>query len=282
MNEAHRQFVMGVAGVRLWYARGPLPGAAPSPDFDFGQPEVPDAAPGIVAERPATPAPRSTFGASREGLARLQDLLAGDTTDSDTTTRKEGATGSVHADGPGTVPATPESPRAPEERTEEGLLPEPAPMGQVHDALSGKAVGFHWRFWVGEQWLLVSSCPDIASRGLEDRLAANILHALGDSVNSAEALRWPVFSNPAVPGNDAAGAVEVISAMAESVKRPSQLWLGLEPGNVDDADEAALWRDVCASLGEATVSFSVALAALSSDPGAKKALWQSLRKTGRS
>ncbi|GGY68014.1 hypothetical protein [Marinobacter zhanjiangensis] len=282
MNEAHRQFVMGVAGVRLWYARGPLPGAAPSPDFDFGQPEVPGAASGAVAERPTAPTPRSAAGASREGLARLQGLLAGGTTDSDTETRKNGAAGNVHAEGPGAVPATPESPRVPDEQTEEGSLPEAPPVGQVHDALSGKAVGFHWRFWIGEQWLLISSCPDTASRGLEDRLAANILRALGDSVNSAEALRWPVFSNPAVPGNDAAGAVEVISAMAESVKRPSQLWLGLEPGNIDDADEAALWRDICAPLGEATVSFPVALAALSSDPGAKKALWLSLRQTGRS
>jgi hypothetical protein len=143
-------------------------------------------------------------------------------------------------------------------------------------------VSFHWRFWIGEQWLLVSSCPDTASRGLEDRLAANILRALGDGVTAAEALRWPVFSNPAVPGNDAAGAVEVISGMAETIKRPRHLWLGLEPDDIDDPEEAGVWRQVIASLGEATVSSAASLAALSSDPGAKKALWRSLRQSGRS
>lgn len=280
MNEAHRQFVMGVAGVRLWYARGPLPGAAPSPDYDFAQAEDPETA-ATVPERPGPSAPRPVSGASRQGLARLQGLLAGGGDGSGTDAGKDGAAGG-QVDSPGEVPATRESSRAPREATEDGPSSEPAPLGQVEDALSGKLVSFHWRFWIGEQWLLVSSCPDIASRGLEDRLAANILRALGDGVTAAEALRWPVFSNPAVPGNDAAGAVEVISGMAESIKRPRQLWLGLEPDDIDDPDEAGVWRQVIASLGEAAVSSAPSLAALSSDPGAKKALCDSLRQSGRS
>lgn len=282
MNEAQRQFVMGVAGVRLWYARGPLPGAAPSPDFDFGQPEVAAPAAGVIAEPSTTRAPRPASGSARQGLARLQGLLADAGTDSGTEPTEEGVASSAPGDGPGAPSATLESPRMPAEDAADGPLSGQAPVTQAQDALSGKTVSFHWRFWVGDQWLLVSSCPDTASRGLEDRLAANILRALGDGVTSTEALHWPVFSNPAVPGNDAAGAVEVISAMAETVKRPGQLWLGLEPDDIDDADEAVLWRQVTAPLGEATVSFPGTLAALSSDPGAKKALWQLLRQSGRS
>lgn len=79
MNEALRQFAMGVAGVRLWYARSPLPGAAPSPDYDFGEPDASaEQAEEAVAVSPRTsvpPAPASE--ASRQGLARLQGLLAG-------------------------------------------------------------------------------------------------------------------------------------------------------------------------------------------------------------
>jgi predicted secreted protein len=76
--------------------------------------------------------------------------------------------------------------------------------------------------------------------------------------------------------------VEVISGMAETIKRPRHLWLGLEPDDIDDPEEAGVWRQVIASLGEATVSSAASLAALSSDPGAKKALWRSLRQSGRS
>ena len=36
-TEAARQFYLGVAGVRMWYAREPLPGAAPSPEYDFSE-----------------------------------------------------------------------------------------------------------------------------------------------------------------------------------------------------------------------------------------------------
>ena len=31
-NEAERQFYLAAAGIRMWYARESLPGAAPSPD----------------------------------------------------------------------------------------------------------------------------------------------------------------------------------------------------------------------------------------------------------
>ena len=40
-NEAERQFYLAAAGIRMWYARESLPGAAPSPDFDFGVDDEP-------------------------------------------------------------------------------------------------------------------------------------------------------------------------------------------------------------------------------------------------
>lgn len=276
MNEAQRQFAMGVAGVRLWYARGPLPGAAPSPDFDFGEPSGQPEAPTEAATMPSRPRPASE--ASRSGLARLQGLLSETRADSGSEAQGRAVASNASASVTTTIPVR-ESPRTAPAATDAEPAPEQGPIAQPGSALAGKAIRFQWRFWIGEQWLLVSSCPDAASQGLEDRLAANILRALGDLVTRTEAIRWPVFSNPAVPGNDAEGAVEVVSAMAETVGRPKRLWLGLEPED-SDPDTSALWRDVSASLGKATVSFPGSLVALSSDPGAKRALWQALQQAG--
>lgn len=281
MNEAQRQFAMGVAGVRLWYARAPLPGAAPSPGFDFDEPGGIDMdVSETVAETPVARASRPTSEASRQGLARLQGLMAD--TASRPSARPEVASAPVVDSDEG---AAAES-GGQIAREESGAGPQAnAPVENVSspqagDVLAGKVVAFHWRFWSGSQWLLVSRCPDNASRALEDRLATNILKALGEDVAGREEVRWPVFSNPAVPGNDAAGAVDVLSAMAETVARPRQVWLGLLP---EDAAQAApeVWDRLCAPLGQASVSFPLSLAALSSDPDGKRRLWRALQQVGR-
>ncbi|MFC4259342.1 hypothetical protein ACFOZ5_09905 [Marinobacter lacisalsi] len=282
MNEAQRQFVMGVAGVRLWYARSVLPGAAPSPDYDFGEPAgQTQSGTGSAEAPPVTRGPRPVSEASRKGLARLQGLLSETDAAPDPTAREEVFAGGGRSTTARTPAATRASSQSTPTETDVAPTPERVPVEPVDDTLAGKAIAFQWRFWIGEQWLLVSSCPDTASRGLEDRLAVNILKALGDNIVSTEVLRWPVFSNPGVPGNDARGAAEVVSAMAEATSRPKQLWLGLEPEE-SASGRSSLWQDVIAPLGEATVSFPGGLVALSSDPGAKHALWQALQKAGRS
>lgn len=281
MNEAQRQFAMGVAGVRLWYARAPLPGAAPSPDFDFDEPgggaiDVPEA----VAETPVARAPRPASQASRQGLARLQGLMAD--TASRPSARSESGSSPVVESGEGAaVDSGGQAARQESSAGPQADVPvENVSSPQAGDALAGQAVAFHWRFWSGGQWLLVSRCPDNASRALEDRLATNILKALGEDLTGREEVRWPVFGNPAVPGNDAAGAVDVLSAMAETVARPRQVWLGLVP---EDSAQAApeVWDRLCAPLGQAAVSFPLSLAALSSDPDGKRRLWQALQQVGQ-
>lgn len=282
MNEAQRQFVMGVAGVRLWYARAPLPGAAPSPEYDYGEPEVPAevVADTMAAPRQSSGSPAPPSETSRQGLARLQGLLAGtDREKSDNSADPDTPPANDGGDERAEVTSGSTSPLSGRLSTEPSDAAMPAPVDDLSDELAGKAVAFHWRFWVGAQWLLVSSCPDSASRGLEDRLGGNILRALGDTVQRTESLRWPVFSNTAVPGNDAAGAREVIASVAEGTACPRQLWLGLE--SVSDSGAPVVPEALVAALGKATVSFPETLAALSSDPGAKRALWQALQASGR-
>lgn len=275
MNEALRQFALGVAGVRLWYARSPLPGAAPSPEYDFGMDgqstdEEANVVAGVVdGASPATPMPDPE--ASRQGLARLQGLLSED---------------GGKRRSPAALRESPSSP-APErsegapiveaDSAHDGVEIRGGEAGAGGDALVGQAVSFHWRFWHGSRWLLVSSSPDEAAGGLEDRLAANILKALGDAPERSETLRWPVFSNPAVPGNDAAGAAEVLAAVAQDCKPSRQLWLGVEPAEPEPGAEA-LWRALLAPLGEAAVSFPRSLAALSSEPDSKRRLWKALQQ----
>lgn len=277
MNEAQRQFAMGVAGVRLWYARHPLPGAAPSPDFDYGASGDPAVHDAVVEVPPSTARPAASLpdaNVSRQGLARLQGLLAGnsDQLAAKASLERGGSAASTTGKESEAPPLTAEP-----EGDDESIGAQLAPAKPAESHLSGQSVAFHWRFWVGGRWLLVSNSPDAASRGLEDRLATNILRALGDDVVRTEALRWPVFNNPAVPGNDAAGAVEVVAELAGMVHRTKQLWLGLSREE-EDSGETGLTQLVSAPLGKATVSFPGTLAALSSDPAAKRKLWQALQR----
>ncbi|MGM0570351.1 hypothetical protein [Marinobacter sp.] len=274
MNEALRQFALGVAGVRLWYARSPLPGAAPSPDYDFGEaeqsePEGTEPVPGLKSADLTSSPPGSD--ASRQGLARLQGLLA----EGGQPRRPMRAVKEVTVEPPDPEPGPSEASDSDAGTAGEGAqVPE---VRSAYEGLAGKSVALHWRFWHGSRWLLMSSSPDEAGRGLEDRLAENILKALGDVVERTDSLRWPVFSNPAVPGNDAAGAADVLAALAQDVEAPRQLWLGIDPED-PDFEQAELWRSLLAPMGRATVSFPRSLAALSSEPDSKRRLWRALRR----
>ncbi|AHI30337.1 hypothetical protein [Marinobacter similis] len=57
-TETERQFYLGAAGIRLWYARDALPGAAASPDFEFGSDEADGVAEPWVEAAPAPSRPQ--------------------------------------------------------------------------------------------------------------------------------------------------------------------------------------------------------------------------------
>ncbi len=276
MNEALRQFALGVAGVRMWYAREPLPGAAPSPAFDFIEDDAGGASEPVAPLAPLVAirqqAPSVTGQASRQSLARLQGLLGGEPA------RKSGLDRTASPHDPKIAdPAPSPVPDEPELVADRLEAPSQVPgLRTGSDGLAGQHVALNLRFWQGQHWLLISASPDEAAAALEDRLANNILKALGDAAVRSEALRWPVFRNPSVPGNDAAGAAAVLEAMGQEMKAPSQLRLGVEP-DVTGPQERALWQALLGPLGQPTVSFPRSLAALSSEPDSKRQLWQALK-----
>ncbi|MCS5564410.1 MAG: hypothetical protein NZ728_09185, partial [Oleiphilaceae bacterium] len=167
--ESERQFYLGAAGIRMWYAREPLPGAAPSPEFDFSDAEVgPELVQGYAQQQPGAmpsgagprPTPERRLGGSNgareagrdgEGAARganLQALMESPAGD------KRPPTPDAAAQAPVAETTEPAAPVAP--------ATEPVPVLNLN-------------VWVGERVALVAGLSSDASLRLQQTLATNIL-----------------------------------------------------------------------------------------------------------
>lgn len=248
LSEAARQFYLEQIGVRMWYARTPLPGAAPSPEFDFADPEPVDSAPAVSAP----PSPQETDRAERAGkLAALQGMMTGETKP-----RQGAETNATAAE----AIAEP----APDE-TKEPIVETSAPSSQP--------VRLNWGFWVGQEALLVSELADDASFQLQSALAENILKAIGQSARSSFRVRWPVFNNPLVPGSDRQTLSAIVRDQLKDHGKKRVILLGVLPRETADAREQlvnGIWEQVAIDLPNS-------LAALSTDPVGKRALWDALK-----
>lgn len=265
-SEAERQFYLGMAGIRAWYAREPLPGAAPSPEFDF--PEEPDEsalaeplARGIPAgaEAPGTRKPTGPeTGQGVERLARLQAMMAGENTSGshastapETEAKPEAETGAASTDG--------------DDDAQEGLVPESVAKTALRVALGVWKVG---------DVLLLGEVSEDASARLQDSLANNILKALGyEEPVKAECLRWPVFANPLVPGNSFTDFTRVLKSLVGECDGRRIILLGVLEGKLPEDRDAWLGS----TLGEPAVDFPYTLAELAAVPSYKRALWERLK-----
>lgn len=258
-SEAERQFYLGAAGIRMWYARQPLPGAAPSPEFEFPEeaeapvtvPEISKPVPHPVKDS-GRPAPRKPKGPGRtEGVARIADLQA----------LMEGEAGaSGQAPEPSSVPeAAADS-------------PEPEPREETSERSSMVlSESVNLMIWAGDSVALVGGMSPDASSRLQETLAINILRSLGeDQPRVLGHVAWPIFNNLLVPGNSGHDFVEVMHSVLSGLERkqvvvlqggeePEQSWL-----------VAALGRD-------ATVRFPHTLAEIAGNPKLKRSLWQQIR-----
>lgn len=265
LDEAARQYYLGQAGIQLWYARAPLPGAAPSPDFDFSEPEV--VRPQVTAD---VAAPGELNAAERAGrMARIQGLMAG----------KEAASSVVAAKVPAAIADTNVSePTPPPPDTPVIAVPQPPvdaePEAETAPAVGAKPLEAHWGIWFGSRVMLVSTISDDASYQLQEALARNILKAVNENNVSGFRVQWPVFNNPLVPGNDRDGFTRVVADRCRECQGREVVLLGVL-ADVSGEERAGLLQ---ALPGQPSVDFETTLAALSTDPGAKRRLWHELRQ----
>ncbi|MEP1214781.1 MAG: hypothetical protein ABJM11_12155 [Marinobacter sp.] len=270
MTEAERQYYLGKAGIHLWYARAPLPGAAPSPEFRFPEADgAPEAESELIVTRSSySSAPHSrSQGPGKDRLAGLQALMG----NTEQSVRKESeGVKPAEPDNAGTIgPPTSvaDMPLSGDVSQDTSAVAEPEPQAQV-DA--------HLGFWVSEHLVLVSGISDEASERLQHTLADNILASLGDSpVEAPHHICWPVFGNPRVPGNSVEDFQQVLRSMSKEFGSRKLILLGVMTD--DMAPVRSEW--LAAALGVPTVDFPRSLAELAAVPAYKRELWQQL-KTG--
>ena len=272
LNEAQRQFYLERMGVRLWYARSVQPGAAPSPDFDFGEPSSVTAR--VEVEIPTASAPGPADRDRKAGLANLRGLMERPQPD-----RKQQA--EYQARGPGEpISEGPTFPVADQNKPVAAPDPEPDSADSVSEALTpGRhasyrpRVSVHWGIWISDRYALISAISPNARAQLQHALAHNILGAMGLKPQSPKMLQWPVFSNPAVRGNDESGLKALLQDLGRSLPPDGFIAMGL--CQEEWCSDRSGW--LAAALGTPVVDFEYSLAALATDPGRKRALWSRLR-----
>lgn len=266
-SETERQFYLGMAGIRMWYARAPLPGAAPSPAFDFGvsASEAPEPT-GSIAPTVRPNAARESAGdiaAKKDKLAHLKTLMS-------------------------TVPdksAPPTRRQTPAPVEEVATKPSPAPADEVATAseslaqvasygdASGLAPKLCLQFWSGQQIFLLANLSEDASLSLQETLARNIVRSLGDSdARESEILRWPLFNNLKVSLNSETDLAALMRGFVAAAKGKTVISLGLSP---EESVISVMLADVLEKSPD--LVFEHSLAALAADPGLKKQLWQVIK-----
>ena len=262
-SEAERQFYLGAAGIRVWYARQPLPGAAPSPEFEFpgetAAAEAPLDISGPVSRpcRVSGKTVRSVPSVSErnQGAARIADLQA----------LMESDTGALEK------PAS-EAPKQEPPVGADQNSPQTEPVGEVVAGVPASAVGnISLMLWAGDDFALIAAISAEASTRLQETLALNILKSLGEQGGRVLGqVRWPVFNNLLVPGNSTGDLVEVMRNVLSGLDHQKVVVLGTEAETGKDWLAEALGRDI-------TVNFQHSLAELAGDPAMKRSLWHQLK-----
>jgi len=255
-TEAERQFYLAAAGIRMWYAREPLPGAAPSGDFDFVEF---DSVPAAIPEPESMSAqPSARTGRSKDHIAKLQSLM-------DTKKPPEPAPEPEKVQVQTGTPEL-EAPAQDIQPAARGPQDEPlvdAPVDQSRQEIPRVTL----QTWVGKHVMLMAVLSDESSLALQQTLAGNILKALGEaSPRTLDVVRWPLFNNAGISLNDIDHLVDVVSGQLETYKDKVVVSLGEDSG----------W--LTAALGkQPEVCFAASLANLAGTPALKRDLWQLLK-----
>lgn len=252
-SEAERQFYLAAAGIRMWYARDRLPGAAPSPEYNFGPGE---ACPWEL-EPENLPVPRKSgpepSDQGRARIAQLQDLMGG----------------KVQA----SPPAEPEPTLLPESPVSAPELPEVTSERPISAAESANvAPRLCVSAWKGRRVSLLCHLAEDASFSLQDSLARNILRSLGEvDVSVVGPFRWPVFNNLNITLNSLDDLMAALAVcFGDVAKTEHVITLGYTDEQVSQVFKHGLKR-------APDVAFPGTLASLASDPASKRSLWSAIR-----
>ncbi|MBW0148700.1 2-isopropylmalate synthase [Marinobacter arenosus] len=261
-SETQRQFYLGMAGVRLWYARDALPGAAPSPEYVFDEEQGSDT---WVPEQPLpSPSGSQSPGAASSGDARKE---AGAVRVANLQALMEDAQSNSSQPEPADVPAEP-----PEAEEHQG----PGAEESMPEAKSAEPMPeLNLQLWVGRDVSLVASLSTEASLRLQETLAENILKSLGETeLRKVGPVRWPVFNNLRAPGNSMADLRAVLMHALSELQGQKVVALGLAGPDGFESEQSWLHH---LSGTRPDLDFSGTLAELASNPSQKRALWQQLK-----
>ncbi|MDK9559488.1 2-isopropylmalate synthase [Marinobacter sp. M216] len=262
-SETERQFYLGMAGVRLWYARSALPGAAPSPDYIFDDEQgseadqlevpVPSAPVRPVRGGASPPGDRQETGGAR--VANLQALIDDAGSPSGRPGRADGSQG-------------------------DKVLPEESEPGSAEKDVApvisgGLTPELNLQLWIGRDVSMIARLSAEASLRLQETLAENILKSLGETqLRRVGPVRWPVFNNLRAPGNSMADLRSVLDHALSTLQGQKVVVLGLPGPEGYDGDES--WLQYISGT-RPDLNFAGTLAELASDPAQKRALWQQLK-----
>lgn len=259
-TETERQFYLGAAGIRLWYARDALPGAAASPEFEFGSDQADGVAEPWVEAGPAPSRPQSKAappapGRSEADGARVANLQA-------------------LMEAPASKPARPQSPSSIDVAAE--TTTDPAPAEEAPVASAGEVVpALNLQVWVGRKTAVVASVSKEASLRLQETLAENILRSVGEcDLRSVGPIHWPVFNNVRAPGNSLSDLRAVLGYALSELEGRKLIALGVAAPDDYRGDEP--WFQHIAGISP-EISFNHSLAELATSPALKRALWQELK-----
>lgn len=258
LTETERQFYLAAAGIRLWYARGPLPGAAPSPEFEFLPELSPPPVPVTVASPlPSEARPDASAPAPAGPRPNLRALIAG------------------AADKPAAAGAPEAKVQAQEASATEAAVSRTDAAAGVIAGVAADVPPVILQVWAGRRFALVAEVSADTSMKLLQSLARNILISVGE--REAECYgpaHWPVFNNRAVAGSRPEDLLVIVRDLLAPVAGHSLLLLG-----VADMDGNGDTRGWLSRVGEydAALMFPHSLAELAAQPALKRSLWQQLK-----
>lgn len=300
-HEAERQFYLAMAGVQLWYAREPLPGAAPSPEFVFpleraltspvlpmpaGNPSAPVHAPSSAHLPKAKPLRRADPAAAAR-IADLQSLMKAGKTEAPQLNRRPDPVEDVPAStrlAPDPTPApvmdaSPPVEIAPVPAALSPTMRHPDPVVPTADPLKVTLA-----LWQGRNVSLVAALSNDASAKLQQALAHNILRSLGEKEPSENVtVHWPVFNNLLVPGNQPQDLVGVLKPILSGLNAQHLIVLGVNADDRVSVDHAGglvpSWlAEALPTLNQPLKAFRFSLAELAAQPQYKRDLWRAIRE----